>query len=247
MWFVITRRWTEEIPEAMLKCFFQEILITAHLYHMHSSTGCITSTGQTSNTKDGLDKSNCRVTRKQKTALPSQVSPVKHKPKQKHTSQSSAFTLKSRRNRRSLEQFGGNLELSGSVRPGRWERAKKHIERLHSSCRMSLSNHLCQRQLERRSACHFAETNTLNLSSPGRSFAALCPPKNEFDWRDLMCHPVCVVLRRVITTICSKNQSHHATIPHPNSNPPPHLLYLPLSLSLCVSMVQCSHRVHVSW
>lgn len=112
--------------------FFKEILITVRLYHMHSSTGCITSTGQTSNTKDWLDKSNCRVTRKQKTVLPSQVSPVKHKPKQKHTSQSSAFTLTSRRNRRSLEQFGGNLELSGCQA---WKmRASKKTQSTLSDC-----------------------------------------------------------------------------------------------------------------
>lgn len=43
----------------------------------------ITCTERASNSQDGLDKSNRLVTRKQKTVLPSQVDPIKHKPKQK--------------------------------------------------------------------------------------------------------------------------------------------------------------------
>lgn len=89
--------------------------------HIHTSTGYITSIQQSSNTKDGLDKSNCRVTCKQKTAPSFQVSPIKHKSKQKHTAKLAAFMLKSNRNAISLwwGSLKGTPKLSGSFRPVR--------------------------------------------------------------------------------------------------------------------------------
>lgn len=58
-----------------------------------------------------------------------------------------------------------------------------------------------------------------------------------------MCHPACVILRRVIITICRRIKV--TMLLFCASAIPPHLPHLPLSLS--VSMVQPSHRVHVSW
>lgn len=81
----------------------------------------ITGTQQASNAKDGLDKSDCHVTCKQKTVQPFQVSPIKHKPKQKHTAKLAAFMLKSNRNAISLwwGSFEGDSKLTGSFRPVR--------------------------------------------------------------------------------------------------------------------------------
>lgn len=105
------------IPQLELqKCGLKRISITVYLYkrihskqkYIHSDPGYITSTEQASNTKDGLDKSNCHVTRKQKTVLPFQVSPIKHKPKQKHTAKLAAFMSKSNRN--SISLWWGGLK-----------------------------------------------------------------------------------------------------------------------------------------
>lgn len=62
--------------------------------YIYRNTGYITSTEQASNSQDGLDKSNRHVTRKQKTVLPSQVDPIKHKPKQKTHSLIDVFHVK---------------------------------------------------------------------------------------------------------------------------------------------------------
>lgn len=105
--------------------------------HFHSNTGYITSTEQASDTKDGLDKSNCHVTRKQKTVLPFQVSSIKHKPKQKHTAKLAAFMLKSNRN--SISLWWGSLKGTPSCQAlsGLWAESSQtntiHIEWLRSA------------------------------------------------------------------------------------------------------------------
>lgn len=75
-----------------------------------SSAAYITGAERASNAKDGLDKLNCHVTCKQKTALLFQVNPIKDLPKQKHTAKLAALMLKSNRNKSLAGQFGGNCE-----------------------------------------------------------------------------------------------------------------------------------------
>lgn len=114
--------WSDSL---IMKITGKRISICAHI---HSDTGNITGDEQASNTEDGLDKSNCHLSRKQKTALPPPVSPIKHKPKQKHTAELAAFMSKSNRNSISLwwGSLKGTPSCQASFRPVRRELANKH-------------------------------------------------------------------------------------------------------------------------
>lgn len=187
--------------------------------HIHSDTGNITGDEQASNTEDGLDKSNCHLSRKQKTALPPPVSPIKHKPKQKHTAELAAFMSKSNRNSISLwwGSLKGTPSCQASFRPVRRELANKHnpywVTVLAGAARWSpmrakasprgyiiiflkvLSlrwkgeQHVISLRLMSRNALN--QKQSCLPSSPGHSYAVPCP-KNKLDWRELMCHPVSV-------------------------------------------------------
>ncbi len=117
-----------------------------------------------------------------------------------------------------------------------------------------LYNHLSKSafaQMERRTACHFTETNvqkrikpkTISSSLLSRAFLCCSVPKKQIKLKGAEVPScLCVILRRVIITICRRikvTMSFYA-----NAIPPISLISFFLSLS--VSMVQPSHRVHVS-
>lgn len=148
------------------------------------------------------------MTCKQKTVLSFHVSPIKRKPKQKHTVTLAVFMLKS--NRKAISLWRGlfcrklqAVSLSQSCK----RRIHKQTQSTLSDCtRRSymlephvsesfasrLYNHLSKSafaHMERRTACHFTETNvqkrikakTISSSLLSRAILRHSVPKNKLD------------------------------------------------------------------
>lgn len=169
-----------------------------------------------------------------------------------------------------MGQFEGNSKLSGSFRPCKM-RVHKQTQSILSDCTQEeqipccmlephasesiaprLYNHLSKSafaQMERRTACHFTETNvqkrikpkTISSSLLSRALLCCSVPKKQIRLKGAdVPSCLCVILRRVIITICSGIKVNMFL-----SVPMPSLSFLFLSPS--ISMVQPSHWVHVSW